>query len=196
LLRALEAREIVPVGSSQPRHVEFRAIAAANVDLARLVDDGGFRRDLYYRLDVVRIRIPPLRERRGDVPLLFGHFIAEAERRFQRTAPRLSDRVRRRLLEHDWPGNVRELRNFADRFVLGFEAAATQLEGDPTWSLPERVQRFEVQLLRDTLDAASGDVGTAIRMLGIPRKTFYDKVRRHGLRIEEFRRRSVRDGRA
>jgi two-component system C4-dicarboxylate transport response regulator DctD len=190
LLRVIESREIQPLGSDQPRRVPFRAIAAANVELGRAVEAGEFRRDLYYRLDVVRIRVPPLRARREDVPLLFGNFAAEAARRFRRPVPALDDHARAHLLAHDWPGNVRELRNYAERFVLGLETPPDELQSSATTiALPERLRRFEEGLLREALASSGGDVAAALRGLGIPRKTFYDKLQRHGLRAAQFRRR-------
>jgi two-component system C4-dicarboxylate transport response regulator DctD len=187
LLRVLEERQVVPVGGSLVRSVDFRAVAAANADLGQLVADGRFRGDLFYRLNVVRIRIPPLRERRGDVPLLFGHFVAAAARRFRREAPLLSDGVRRHLLEHDWPGNVRELQHFAERVVLGFETE-TMATGDPAHaSLPRRVERYEASLVREALVATGGDVRATLALLGIPRKTFYDKLARYEIRIDDYR---------
>jgi two-component system C4-dicarboxylate transport response regulator DctD len=186
LLRVIEEREITPVGSNEPRAVDIRIIAAAKGDLAELVDSGGFRRDLFYRLNVVSLRIPPLRERRADAPLLFGHFLAEASSRMRREPPRLTDAVRRRLLEHDWPGNVRELRHFAERVALGLdEGAASEAAGSGI--LPERLERYERELICEALSAARGDVRSALAALGIPRKTFYDKLQRHQIDINRYR---------
>jgi two-component system C4-dicarboxylate transport response regulator DctD len=187
LLRVLEERQIVPVGGSLVRSVDFRAVAAANGDLGQLVAEGRFRGDLFYRLNVVRIRIPPLRERRADIPLLFGHFLAAAARRFQREAPLLSEGVRRHLLEHDWPGNVRELQHFAERVALGFETGTRVADEAGHASLPQRVDRYEASLIREALAATGGDVRSTIAVLRIPRKTFYDKLARYDIRIDDYR---------
>jgi two-component system C4-dicarboxylate transport response regulator DctD len=190
LLRVIEEREITPVGASEPRHIQFRAVASAKVDLAGLVEQAAFRRDLFYRLNVVRIRVPPLRERRADIPLLFAHFIAEASRKFRRPTPDMSDAVRRRLLEHDWPGNVRELQHFAERVALGLDDSKATIGETSTLSLPQRVEQFEENVIRDALSMSGGDVRITLEQLKIPRKTLYDKLKRHGISIDRFR---VRD---
>ncbi|MEZ5955726.1 MAG: sigma-54 dependent transcriptional regulator [Hyphomonadaceae bacterium] len=188
LTRIIEDREITPVGATEPRHVRFRAVASVRPDLATLVDAGLFRRDLFYRLNVVRMRVPPLRERRVDIPLLFAHFLAESARKFRRAAPNMSDGVRRRLLEHDWPGNVRELQHFAERVVLGLDDRPTRVgAGVETPSLPQRVEQFEENIIRDALALTAGDVRKTLEYLQIPRKTLYDKLKRFNLDINSFR---------
>ncbi|HYG25989.1 MAG TPA: helix-turn-helix domain-containing protein, partial [Caulobacteraceae bacterium] len=128
----------------------------------------------------------PLRERRADVPLLFGHFLTEACARFRREPPRLTEAIRRQLLEHDWPGNVRELRHFADRVALGVTDIAAPEQAEQG-ALPERLERYERELICEALGAARGDVREALAALGIPRKTFYDKLQRHGIDINRYR---------
>jgi two-component system C4-dicarboxylate transport response regulator DctD len=144
---------------------------------------GDFREDLYYRLNVVTISIPPLRERRDDIPLLFSHFAARAAERFRRDVSPLSPDVRRHLASHTWPGNVRELSHYAERVVLGVEGGRTAtISPQPTGvTLPERLERYEAEIIRDALSANDGDVRRTIEALGIPRKTFYDKLQRHGI---------------
>jgi len=186
LLRVLEEREITPLGGNEVRGVDVRVIAAAKGDLGALAAAGGFRRDLYYRLNVVQVRIPPLRERRGDIPLLFGHFLAEAAARFRIEQPPLTDAVRHRLLEHDWPGNVRELHHFAERVALSVADVAPDAAGE-AGTLHQRVENFEAQLIRDALAANQGDARATIQALSIPRKTFYDKLQRHGIDISAYR---------
>ncbi|MFG1299639.1 sigma-54 dependent transcriptional regulator [Xanthobacter sp. V3C-3] len=189
LLRVLEAREIAPLGTNETRRVDIRVVAASKVDLPALVRAGSFREDLYYRLHVAAVRIPPLRERRADVPLLFGHFLARAAERFNRPPPDLDADVRRHLAEHDWPGNVRELVHYAERVALGLmeptPAPAADEAGGET--LPERVDRFEAGEIRAALEANQGDVQATVAALGIPRKTFYDKLRRHGIDQAAYR---------
>jgi len=185
LLRVVEERE-VRGGGEGPRVVDLRIVAAAKTDLAEAVAAGRFRADLLYRLDAVRLRVPPLRERRGDVPLLFAAFLREAAERFGRPVPSIDAGISARLDTHDWPGNVRELRNYAQRVTLGLaDQAATAPEMEP---LPLRVERFEGDVIRTVLEEVQGDVRSALERLGIPRKTFYDKVARHGLSLDAFRR--------
>ncbi|TAZ84681.1 sigma-54-dependent Fis family transcriptional regulator [Rhizobium ruizarguesonis] len=183
MLRVLEMREITPLGTNEVRPVDLRVVAAAKIDLGDPSVRGDFREDLYYRLNVVTISIPPLRERRDDIPLLFSHFTARAAERFRRDVPPLSPDVRRHLASHAWPGNVRELSHYAERVVLGVEGGATAVVSpQPTGeTLPERLERYEAESIRDALSANDGDVRRTIEALGIPRKTFYDKLQRHGI---------------
>ena len=183
LLRVVEERE-VRGGGEGPRVVDLRIVAAAKTDLAEAVAAGRFRADLLYRLDAVRLRVPPLRERRGDVPLLFAAFLREAAERFGRPVPSIDAGISARLDTHDWPGNVRELRNYAQRVTLGLaDQAATAPEMEP---LPLRVERFEGDVIRTVLEEVQGDVRSALERLGIPRKTFYDKLQRHGISRRDF----------
>ena len=151
---------------------------------------GTFREDLFHRLDVVRIRIPPLRERRDDVPLLFAHFLARACERLNGPQPVVDDQVRWRLLNHDWPGNVRELGHYAQRVALGLtdQGAGNVVDASPP-PLPERVATYEAHVIEEALAGCNGDVRGALAVLQIPRKTFYDKVERHGLDLDRFRQR-------
>lgn len=186
MLRVLEEREVTPVGG-RTRSVDLRVVAAAKHDLKALVASNNFRRDLYYRLDVVRIRIPPLRERRADITLLFGRFLAEAVQRFGRERPALTNSVRLHLLHHEWPGNVRELRHFAERVALGADDMVTAKTTENLGSLPDRLNALEEQMIREALTIHSGDVQETIAALAIPRKTFYDKLHKHGIDIRSYR---------
>lgn len=191
MLRVLEMREVTPLGTNEVRPVDLRVVAAAKVDLGDPQRRGDFREDLYYRLNVVTISIPPLRERRDDIPLLFGHFAERAATRFKREVPAISSAVHRHLRDHDWPGNVRELSHFAERFILGVEQLPAKLplletETAETLPLPERMDRYEANIIREALDSNGGDVRRTIAELGIPRKTFYDKLQRHGIVRSRF----------
>ncbi|TCV72617.1 sigma-54 dependent transcriptional regulator [Neorhizobium sp. S3-V5DH] len=191
MLRVLEMREVTPLGTNEVRPVDLRVVAAAKVDLGDPQLRGDFREDLYYRLNVVTISIPPLRERRDDIPLLFGHFAERAATRFKREVPAISSAVHRHLRDHDWPGNVRELSHFAERFILGVEQLPAKLplletETAETLPLPERMDRYEANIIREALDSNGGDVRRTIAELGIPRKTFYDKLQRHGIVRSRF----------
>jgi len=189
LLRVLESRQITPLGSNEVRNLDLRVVAATKEDLGNPAIRAKFREDLFYRLNVVTIRIPPLRERRDDIPLLFAHYLGHASRRFQRDIPEMPASIRQHVMAHDWPGNVRELAHFAERVVLGVlntpapQAAETSAAVE---SLPERMERFEAQLIRDALQAHQGDIKATLESLGIPRKTFYDKLQRHGIDRQQY----------
>jgi two-component system C4-dicarboxylate transport response regulator DctD len=187
LLRVLEEREVHPIGDTRPRGVDLRVVATSKADLGRAAAEGRFRADLYYRLNVVRVRVPPLRERREDVAALFASFVEQAKQQTGDDDFALTDGVRRHLRNHDWPGNVRELRNFAFSAVLGLAEppAPSPVAGQP--SLPARLAEFETGVIEQVLRATHGSVAAALPLLGIPRKTFYDKVARLGIRIEDFR---------
>jgi two-component system C4-dicarboxylate transport response regulator DctD len=188
-LRVLEEREVTPLGSNRPHTLDLRVIAAAKSDLAEAVAAGTFREDLFHRLDVVRIRIPPLRERREDVPLLFAHFLARACERLDGPQPVVDDKVRWRLHNHDWPGNVRELGHYAQRVALGLADQTDASRPDELSPLPERIATYEAHLMEEALAGCGGDVRATLEVLRIPRKTFYDKVERHGLDLDKYRRR-------
>ncbi|TPE49900.1 sigma-54-dependent transcriptional regulator [Amaricoccus solimangrovi] len=185
LLRVLETREVEPLGTNERRALDLRVVAATKVDLGDPAARGSFREDLYYRLNVVTLRIPPLRERREDAPLLFAHFAQAAAARFGRPAPEIGPAIAARLATHDWPGNVRELAHYADRVVLGVEPPeAPPAAAGPT--LPERVERFEAEEIRAALRASGGDPRATMESLGLPKKTFYDKLRRYGIARADF----------
>jgi two-component system C4-dicarboxylate transport response regulator DctD len=190
MLRVLEMRKVSPVGSNEERAVDIRVVAAAKVDLGDPLLRGDFRDDLYYRLNVVTLSIPPLRERKADIPLLFSHFIKKASTRFGMPVPSITSTVSRYLNDHDWPGNVRELGHFAERVVLGLEGSG---EDSPSadarvtsGTLSERMDREEAQIIRETLEKFNGDVASAIGALGIARKTFYDKLQRHNISRTDY----------
>ena len=185
MLRVLEEREIHPIGANEPRVLDLRILASAKIDLSEAARRGDFREDLYYRLNVVRLRVPPLRERREDIPLLFAHFLRRAADRHGVEPPSVTDAVRRRLLEEDWPGNIRELAHFAERVVLGLDEGSGGAEAD--LSLPDRLHRFEGELLRGALQTHRGDIVAVLEEMRIPRKTLYDKLQRHGLKPADFR---------
>jgi two-component system response regulator HydG len=191
LLRVLQEREVRPVGEDQAVKVDVRVLAATNRDLAREVEAGRFRKDLFYRLDVVSIRVPPLRERPEDIGPLAEHFARRFGDRFGIDAPRLSPRVLDRLRRHDWPGNVRELEHVVERLVA--LAAGPEIDDDPFAGnaaaeravgpgLRERVAAFERELIAETLARCQGNQSEAARQLGISRVTLIDKLKRHGLR--------------
>ena len=193
LLRVLEERKVERLGSNQPIAVDVRIVAATKSDLKALSDAGEFRSDLYYRLNVVQINIPPLRERKQDVPLLFHHFALIAASRYDREIIPLDAAQAAALMQHDWPGNVRELRNLAERYVLMGTAA---LSGPETAQLPaaggqqtlaEMLDAYEHSLLASALKACNGSIKEVMMQLGLARKTLYDKMKRHGLDKADFK---------
>ena len=192
LLRVLETRQVAPLGTNEQRPVDVRVVAATKVDLAAPAMRAQFREDLYYRLNVVTIEIPPLRERREDIPVLFTHFAARAGQRFGSPVPPVGAALWRRLMRHDWPGNVRELAHAADRHVLGLSGAQDESPdagpAEPAGSLPERMDRYEAELIRETLAAHGGEIKATLAALGLPRKTLYDKLRRHGIDRQAYAR--------
>lgn len=192
LLRVLEERKVVRLGSNNSIELDIRIIAATKVDLLALCDQGHFRHDLYYRLNLVTIEIPPLRDRIEDIPLLFLHFARIASARYHRELIPLSQEHKARLISHDWPGNVRELRNLAERFVLLGEYAAFNIAGNnddekkSTMSLLERVEFFERSLIEEALSNNNGSIKGAMDELTLARKTLYDKMKKYGLVRKEF----------
>ncbi|MBK1721285.1 sigma-54-dependent transcriptional regulator [Thiocystis violacea] len=194
LLRVLQERAIERLGSNQLIPLDFRVVAATKVDLRDAATSGTFREDLYYRLNVVTLHIPPLRDRRDDIPLLFHHFLLVAQDRFQRDAPFPDQGDITRLLSHDWPGNVRELRNLTERYVLLGEQYGWSLDGlqsgtqsDQPRTLPEQVECFEKSLIVQALASTKGSIKDTMNMLGVPRKTLYDKMQKHGLDKDDYK---------
>ncbi|MGO4813243.1 sigma-54-dependent transcriptional regulator [Cupriavidus sp. 2MCAB6] len=180
-LRALQERSIERVGSNESIAVDCRVIAASKEDLKLLSEQKKFRADLYYRIGVAFIDLPPLRERREDIPLLFEHLILQAATRFGRPAPVLENAQFDVLLSHSWPGNVRELRNVADRFVLGLLSDDFDLHhshSEPGNSLPEQLEQFERVVVMEELKRHNCDVAATAKALSIPKQTLYSKLRR------------------
>jgi two-component system C4-dicarboxylate transport response regulator DctD len=194
LLRVLQERAVERLGSNELIPLDLRVVAATKVDLREAAQRGEFREDLYYRLSVVMIDIPPLRQRREDIPLLFQHFVLVAGARYQREPPPPSAEQLQRLMMADWPGNVRELRNAAERYVLLGESCGYDIEqvvtGDrdgPAMTLPEQVECFERGLIEQQLKATHGSIKETMAVLGLPRKTLYDKMKKYGLDRDDYR---------
>jgi DNA-binding NtrC family response regulator len=206
LLRVLQQKEFRPVGSAQVRYSDFRVIAATNRDLAREVEKGSFRSDLYYRLNVVAVRLAPLRDRREDIPGLIAHFLAKHGH-----GQRLSAEAEDVMLAYDWPGNVRELENTVLRMVAlhsGVELTASDLPspllnihysrgGMPRWHAPAAesgrtatgpqeapiipLVEVEKKAILEAVEYTHGDRGLAAHLLGIGRTTLYRKLREYGV---------------
>lgn len=194
LLRALQERTVERIGSNKPIPFDCRLVAASKDDLKLLSDQHKFRADLYYRIGVAFIELPPLRERREDIPLLFEHFVLLAASRYERAAPVLNNSQLADLMAYAWPGNVRELRNVADRFVLGLlgdrltmaRSAGERAPGLPH-GLPLQVEKFERAMIVEELRRNRGDQSATAAALGIARQTLSDKVRKLGLVADEFK---------
>ncbi|WP_343351526.1 sigma-54-dependent transcriptional regulator [Pseudomonas sediminis] len=180
LLRVLQEKTLERLGSNKSIQVDLRVISAAKPDLLDEVKAGRFREDLVYRLNVATLHIPPLRERREDIPLLFEHFAHEAAQRHGREAPPLAPSELARLLGHDWPGNVRELINAAERHALGLSSPppAERFAGQ---ALAQQMEAFEAQCLHNALLQCQGNIAAVMEMLQLPRRTLNEKMQRHGL---------------
>jgi two-component system C4-dicarboxylate transport response regulator DctD len=191
VLRALQEKTIERLGSHKSVAIDIRTIAAAKADLLAAVRKGRFREDLYYRLAVAELSIPPLRERREDVPLLFAFFAAEAAALHGRAARPLGAAELRRLAAHDWPGNVRELKNAAERYAIGI-ATPIVPGGEPPPeaaappSLAAAVEAFERRRIEAALAQCQGDIGAVMALLDLPRRTLNDKMARYGIDRQRF----------
>ncbi|UMY17887.1 sigma-54 dependent transcriptional regulator [Methylobacterium organophilum] len=181
LLRVLQDRRVERLGSNTPVPIDLRVVAATKEDLGALAEAGRFRKDLFFRLDVVKLTLPPLRERREDVPLLFELFLVQAAVKYQRPVIEVPPSLRRSLMLADWPGNVRELKNAAERFMLGFLGPDFAGGTAPAPGLDALLDRVERLVIEDALRAAGQRVAEAARTLGLPRKTLSDRMKRLGL---------------
>jgi transcriptional regulator with PAS, ATPase and Fis domain len=192
LLRVLQEREVPRLGTNQAQPVDVRVVAASNAELEPLVAHGRFRADLFYRLNVVQVVLPPLRERRDDVLPLFRHFMRGAALRFQREPgerDELPAPLVERLLAHSWPGNVRELKSAAERHVLGLPAlwAGDHAAASPHASLQSTLDALEALLIEDALKRCKGRVESVCQALDVSPATLYRKLKAHGLRLEGHR---------
>ncbi len=203
LLRFLEQSEIMPIGDTRPQRVDVRVVAATNADLEQRVAEGKFREDLYYRLSVIRIHVPPLRERREEIPHLATFFLREASERLGRPGVQLSAEVLDVFAQYWWPGNVRQLKNEIQRAValspasgmveashLSPEIGATHIPGGirperrqhaQAQNLAGAVEHLEREIIQSALDRARGNISEAARALGVTRRGLYLKLRRLGL---------------
>lgn len=202
LLRVLQNGEVIRVGGTSPVTVDVRIIAATNADLAKKVEQGGFRKDLYYRLNVINLRKPPLRERKEDIVPLATHFIKKYRHAFKKDINFLPDRIIHRLLLHDWPGNVRELENVIQRAVLlaknniitenelDFEMKKLESDqgeyrfiDDSMFSRPlkETVADYEKEIISGALKKWNGKAKVAAEKLKVGKTALYEKMKRYGI---------------
>jgi transcriptional regulator with PAS, ATPase and Fis domain len=203
LLRALQEKEVRPVGATHRVPIKARIVAATNRDLAAMVEKGTFRKDLFYRLNVVNLRLPPLRDRREDIPLLTAHFLDRASKG-QPCKYALSDEALRTMMRHDWPGNIRELENCIERAcalssgpILELGDLPTQLQqqgldahrtGTATETTPAQgaaevvpLAEMERQAILGAIRTLGGDKLLAARLLGIGKTTLYRKLKEYGI---------------
>jgi DNA-binding NtrC family response regulator len=203
LLRFLEQGEIMPLGETRPQQVDVRVIAATNADLEQRVGEGRFREDLFYRLSVIRLHVPPLRQRREEIPHLSSFFLREACEELAKPDVELSSAVLDLFAQHMWPGNVRQLRNEIRRAVamsvpgaavtpdlLSPELARLDTESPSpgggaarttaTTTLAAAVDQLERDLIRTALDRSDGNISGTARQLGLTRRGLYLKLRRLG----------------
>jgi DNA-binding NtrC family response regulator len=192
-----------PVGGSASKKVDVRIIAATNFDLQEAFQQGRFLRDLLYRIEVIRIQLPPLRRRKDDIYLLVQHFIDRFARKYNKPVEGIEPEAVKALVAYPWPGNARELKNYVERAVILSKkpvldlsdlpdlcAAEDAVGGVPTSvcpipPLPEEgvtLQEMEKELIRSTLDQCRGNKSRAAQKLGISRKALYEKMARHGIR--------------
>ena len=186
LLRALEERVVVPVGDTKPRPIEVRILAASNQDLEKMVNDGGFREDLLYRLNVVKLDLPPLRQRKEDIPALVHHFLDKYMRELNKQVSGVSNGAMRAMLSHEWRGNVRELQNVIERAVIfaggrqlevsDLPFAATDTPSHDDEDLRETMRQFERQHIIFSLRRHGFDKAETAKHLGIGVSSLYRKL--------------------
>jgi DNA-binding NtrC family response regulator len=199
LLRFLESGECQAVGEQTPHKVDVRVITATNRDLLSFVREGRFREDLYYRLNVVPLEMPPLRKRRGDVPLLLKAMTSELAAQHGLKPPRFTGRAQTRVESHRWPGNIRELRNFCERMVVLHHDQEVDIDDlpmdilDPQGETPEEAAPFalpeegisldelEREMIRQALDRTHGNRSRAARLLGLTRDTLLYRIKKYAL---------------
>ena len=190
LLRVLQERSFYRVGGSEEVRVDVRVIAATHVNLQEAVADGRFRDDLFYRLNVIEIRIPPLRDRREDIPLLARHFLERLSHELGKEIGDISESGLRVLMDHNWPGNVRELENAIERAMVTCRGRILTDEdfaflahngAARSWTIPAgaTLQEMEKQLIVATLQRTDGNIKESASILGIDRSTLYEKIKKY-----------------
>ena len=197
LLTALEQRQVVPVGANKPVPIDVRVVAATNLPPERLADESLFRQDLLFRLNTVEIELPPLRERREDIPVLVDHYVALYAKKYGKPARELPAEVMAALVAYDWPGNVRALRHAAERAVIlagdgaftfeDFSLSRSTAPRQPTISTPPslgadlNLERAEKQMVEQALKHHAYNISLAAQELGLTRASLYRRMDKHGL---------------
>lgn len=197
LLRALQEHEITRVGGSKPIKLTFRLITATNRDLKEMIREGTFREDLYYRINVVTLRLPPLRERRSDIPLLLDNFLQEMKDVYG-GEPALTGETMALMARYDWPGNIREMKNCVERMVVMSDSdqltpdllpqswnengSPAPIQADTSYRLQPILQQVEYETICKALEASGGHKGKAIDLLGISKRSFYMKLEKYHIK--------------
>ncbi len=199
LLRVIQEREIERLGSNNPIAIDVRIVAATKKDLKQASAQDKFRTDLYYRLNVIQVSLPPLRHRSEDIPYLFQHFVLQACAQYDLPTPEPSPDLMRDLLSRDWEGNVRELKNEAEKYVLGLNLEipdfyresnnnnSTDMEENNNLALPEQIFLIEKSIIEQELSKKNGNAKNTYEALGLNRKTFYDKIKKFGINQSDFK---------
>ncbi|RTZ17966.1 sigma-54-dependent Fis family transcriptional regulator [Vibrio aquaticus] len=192
LLRVIQERVIERVGGNSLIPVDIVVVAASKADLAELSKRGEFRADLFYRLNIASLNLPPLRQRKEDIQSLFRHFVVQASQKYKTRPSTLYSEQIQQLCRHDWPGNVRELRNVADRFVLGivgegFDLQAPPTQGNDAFAFEQQMEQYERNVLTEALIEMSGNINEVSLRLNLPRKTLYRKMKKHQLDKGNFK---------
>jgi len=192
LLRVIQERVIERVGGNSLIPVDIVVVAASKADLAVLSKQGEFRADLFYRLNIASLNLPPLRQRKEDIQSLFRHFVVQASQKYKTRPSTLYSEQIQQLCRHDWPGNVRELRNVADRFVLGivgegFDLQAPSTQGSDAFAFEQQMEQYERNVLTEALIEMSGNINEVSLRLNLPRKTLYRKMKKHQLDKGNFK---------
>jgi DNA-binding NtrC family response regulator len=212
LLRVMQEREFMRLGGVETLKVDVRVVAATNIDLHRAVEEGRFREDLFYRLNVIAIQLPPLRQRKEDIPALVQHFVDKYSRENGKAVEGVTEEVLQALMDYDWPGNVRELENVIERGVvlstgptIGKELVPDHVGRSPTFHIPpvavppeginlrEVIANFERRLIESTLEATGGVQKDAARLLGLKPTTLNEMIKRHSILLPRDRRTSLRE---
>jgi two-component system, NtrC family, response regulator PilR len=212
LLRVMQEREFMRLGGVETLKVDVRVVAATNIDLHRAVEEGRFREDLFYRLNVIAIQLPPLRQRKEDIPALVQHFVDKYSRENGKAVEGVTEEVLQVLMDYDWPGNVRELENVIERGVvlstgptIGKELVPEHVGHSPTFHIPpvavppeginlrEVIANFERRLIESTLEATGGVQKDAARLLGLKPTTLNEMIKRHSILLPRDRRQTPRE---
>jgi transcriptional regulator with PAS, ATPase and Fis domain len=194
LLRVIETKEFVPVGGTQPHKVDVRIIAATNRNLEEEVEEGRFRDDLYYRLKVILLELPPLRNRKTDIPALVKYFIDEFSKEYNKKSPTITKRAMVRLLDYHWPGNIRQIRNCIENVMVFLDTDTIDVDDLPDFlqeidaksgSVPiptgNTLDAVEKQYIQQTLLSVNGNRTRAAEILGISRRTLLRKLKELGI---------------
>jgi two-component system response regulator PilR (NtrC family) len=213
LLRVMQEKEFMRLGGVETVKVDVRVVAATNIDLKLAVDEGRFREDLFYRLNVIAVQLPPLRQRKEDIPALVGHFVDKYARENDKPVRGVTPEALQALLDYDWPGNVREIENVIERGVvlttedrIGRDLMPDHVRSAPAFHLPNMavppegislrdvISDFERRIIEATLDSTGGVQKEAARLLGLKPTTLNEMIKRHGIPLlRERERRALRD---